>query len=207
MFRLVISTITQKTQDRRQNPLTKEITELIAKSEKNIHFVWIPGHHGIAGNETADSAAKEAIKFLPTPNTPVPTSDIKMFLKLTLNRQWQNEWSNLTVNNKLRSIKDTVEPWNSTRKMRREEVVLCRLRLGHTRLTHSFIFEKKPPPVCLSCNKLNLIEHILTDCTQYVEARSRYSLPKDLRDILADCEENLQNLMSFLSETKLLKRM
>ena len=162
---------------------------------------------GIIGNLHADSVAKEATTLFPVVNIPVPVGDIKAFLKTSLNQQWQDEWSQLTHYNKLRSIKDTVIPWNSNRKIRREEVALCRLRLGHTRLTHSYIFEKNSPPMCSYCKKLNSVEHILTECTLYREARIRCSLPTMLCDILADNENQLEHLMTFLSSTKLMKKL
>ena len=146
---------------------------------------------------------KEATTMFPTPNIPVPYRDIKALLKTSLSELMaQTEWYNLTHHNKLRSINDTVEPWNSSRKTRREE-----LRLGHTRLTHSFIFEKKPPPICLLCNKLNTVDHILSECVLYCSARNRCSLSVNLRDILANNDDHIDRLMDFLSSTKLIKKL
>ena len=55
-----------------------------------------------------------------------------------MREEWEESWRDLT-NNKLRSIKDTVNVWSSSqRKNRREEVMLCRLRIGHTKLTHGW---------------------------------------------------------------------
>ena len=56
------------------------------------------------------------------------------------------------MNNKLHSIKPELRDWTSSyRSVRRDEVLLCRLRIGHTRLTHSFLFNDEDPPECDTC--------------------------------------------------------
>ena len=38
-----------------------------------------------------------------------------------------------------------------------------RLRIGHTRLTHSYLIEHTDPPKCANCNQLLSVKHILTE--------------------------------------------
>ncbi|XP_075234116.1 uncharacterized protein LOC142331949 [Lycorma delicatula] len=49
------------------------------------------------------------------------------------------------------------------RKSRREEVVLCRLRLGHTRITHEYLMSGEAPPLCTRCNCRMTVHHILRE--------------------------------------------
>ncbi|XP_014288239.2 opioid-binding protein/cell adhesion molecule-like, partial [Halyomorpha halys] len=54
----------------------------------------------------------------------------------------QSMWNDTPIN-KLKLIKKDVKPWGtSSRKCRREEVVLTRPRIGHTRLIHSDLISK-----------------------------------------------------------------
>ena len=53
------------------------------------------------------------------------------------------------------------------RSVRRDEVVLSRLRLGHSYLTHSYLLKGEPPPECVTCNCRLTISHILVDCIEY----------------------------------------
>ena len=66
---------------------------------------------------------------------------------------------------------------------RKEDTVLKRLHVGHPYLTHSFILRKEEAPVCVACNAVITVKHILIECAdlleigkKYFEERSLYSL-------------------------------
>ena len=47
---------------------------------------------------------------------------------------------------------------------RREAVIINKLRLGHCRLTHSYLMSGDDQPVCESCRLPLTVKHILVDC-------------------------------------------
>ena len=70
--------------------------------------------------------------------------------------------------NKLLKIKPTLGEWTPAfRNSRREEVILSRLRIGHTYFSHSFILRKEDPPECIACQEAYSVKHVLIDCTDY----------------------------------------
>ena len=60
------------------------------------------------------------------------------------------------------------EQLSAYRSVRSDEVVLSRLRLGHSYLTHSYLLKGEPPPECVACNCRLTISHILVDCFEYI---------------------------------------
>ena len=84
---------------------------------------------------------------------------------------WQDDW-NGTVMNKFHSVKPVLEDWQpSTRRCRKDEVVLCRARIGHTHLTHSYILGNDPPPLCEYCQCTLTVRHILVECNHFARER------------------------------------
>nr|CAH7768657.1 unnamed protein product [Callosobruchus chinensis] len=54
---------------------------------------------------------------------------------------------------------------------RKEQVLLCRLRIGYTNLTHSHLLNRDPLPRCTRCNGVLPVEHIPIYCTLYEHIR------------------------------------
>ena len=57
---------------------------------------------------------------------------------------------------------------------RRDQVVLARCRIGHSRLTHNFILDQGPPPECVPCDEQFSIKHILIDCVDFADSRRKF---------------------------------
>jgi hypothetical protein len=163
----------------------------------DIAVSWIPGHVGISGNEAADAAARDATRrgtLIPG----VTSMDFSTALRQSVLAKWQRDWD-CTLDNKLREVKLVVHAWrSSSRPVRRDEVVVARLRIGHTRLIHGHLLSGNPPPVCATCDVHLSVRHTLADCPRYTVQRDRLHLPNTIRDILADDPDVLSRLLVFL---------
>ena len=104
---------------------------------------WIASHIGIIGNKKADSAAKSSLG-LPRVRDDVLYPDFKHCINQYILSTWQDDW-NGAVANKLHSVKPFLGDWQSSyRRCRKDEIVLRRVRISHTYLTHSFIRDHSP---------------------------------------------------------------
>ena len=78
---------------------------------------------------------------------------------------------------KLHSVKPDLGYWQSSyRRCRKDEVVLCRARIGHTYFTHSYMLKKDPPPLCEPplcehCQCILTVRHILVECNNFARER------------------------------------
>ena len=172
-----------------------------------VNLCWIPSHVGIEGNEQADKLAKEAT-ILPCLPKKLPIEDYQTDIKRQVKNSWHNEWNAVPVTNKLRAIKDSVNPWQSSfqTKNRREETILTRLRIGHTNLTHGYLMctPHDPIPMCNSCNVILSVHHILVECNNFAQQRNLYLRHNNLRDILSETDKfSSFNLNKFLRQCNL----
>ena len=84
---------------------------------------------------------------------------------------WPDDWND-AVANKVHSVKPVLGDWQSSyRQCRKDELVLCRARIGHTHLTHSYILRKDPPPRCEHCQCILTVRHIFMECYHFAEKR------------------------------------
>ncbi|GFX25514.1 probable RNA-directed DNA polymerase from transposon X-element [Trichonephila clavipes] len=136
-----------------------DITSRLYSKGFDIVFCWLPSHVGIIGNEQADSAAKSATTHLPLA---VPLSDMKRVIMHHIFNIWQESWSQ-QLDNKLHSVKPVIGAW-PVMPLRRTDVKLTRLRIGHTRFTHRHLLFGERAPECPSCHVSYTVRHILIDC-------------------------------------------
>lgn len=166
-----------------KNPLLNEIINLfLTLRGKTIIMAWIPSHIGIKGNEEVDQLAKSALD-LPPGNISVPHTDFKGTIKSFIKNKWQLFWDQQNFN-KLHSLKPILGEWApSCRSSRREEMVLARIRIGHTHLTHSFLLKGEPVPDCTTCQEPLTVEHILLHCTAYNHIRPTFFNCTNMKDL------------------------
>ena len=116
----------------------------------------------------------------------------------------------------MKEIKPIAGLWSSSvRRNRREEIVLARLRLGHTVLTHSYVIDQLPPPLCPSCQRPQTVTHILIECRKYRRQRQLLQhhcndlhVPMNVSTVLGDAHSSVTDaLFHFLKDSDLLNKL
>ena len=174
------------------DPIVQDIlTRLTSldRAGRSIQFCWIPSHVGITGNELADAAARRAACAPCTRRLPLPARDFCPAVNVFVHSQWQREWE--TQSSKLRELKPTLKVWqSSSRRNRQEEVILCRLRIGHTFATHVHILRGEERPSCPRCYVPLTVAHVILSCPRFRGSRAqhlgRIAPDVTLRHILGD---------------------
>ncbi|KAL1447268.1 hypothetical protein WDU94_010910 [Cyamophila willieti] len=179
------------------NPLISKIYNQWVKLEtygKYLSFMWCPSHIGIKGNEAVDQAASNPSLTL-NPIKACSDQDFKPLIAKIIKTRWQNSWNSIPSTNKLKQTKPLVDPWDSSnRNTRVEEVVLTRVRIGHTRLTHSYLFTRSPQPTC-NCGESLTVKHILT-CPTHAQLRTTLPCPPLPIDNTKSCDALIYYLKS-----------
>ena len=191
------------------HPILQDILARLSamnQTGKSVQFCWIPSHVGIAGNESADAAARRAASAPHTRRLPLPARDFYPAASLFVRSEWQRSWSALP-RNKLTELKPNLEPWqSSSRRSRREEVILCRLRVGHTYGTHGHLLRGEERPLCSRCNEPVTVAHALLACRHYARKRrvhlGRLPPTVTLKHLLGDDSPWVQNssIFSFIRD-------
>ena len=185
--------------------LVQEVQEWLSlvqvRKKLNVSLCWVPAHVGIEGNEQADKAAREAALSTNVMNFKVPYTDFKEKIFRFSKEKWQERWSSLQSNLKLKIIKPHIGKWEQINSNRRVSIVLTRLRIGHTHLTHSFLLKSgddRQVPYCNVCRSDITVRHILLECSVFNIERRRHSLHgRTMGELLGDnCP--VEALMSFL---------
>lgn len=179
----------------------------------SVVFCWIPSHIGIPENETVDRAAYDT-KHCAITKSKVPYQDLRNTIRKSITMYWQTEWDRQTEN-KLHLVKPYLSEWKSCRHRNRfYEVILCRLRIGHTVLTHGFLIQKEQKPVCDHCGDPLTVLHVLISCPHLEAARIRhfkalYTFCIPLHPALLLSDEPLvdfSNVFQFFEDAGLLHR-
>ncbi|XP_075160455.1 uncharacterized protein LOC142233425 [Haematobia irritans] len=147
-----------------------------------VHFLWVPSHTGIPGNEHADYLAVNHTDTLHYPA--IPYMDIKSYDKNKSVRSWQQKWNESPFGRRLYSLSRTVNttPWFRNRKLPREVITLiCRVRFGHTcAKAHLFRVNMTDSNAC-ECGSTQTIDHLTFECPS-MSLTSRDFLIRKLRN-------------------------
>ena len=155
-----------------KNPLLNRVLQAcqeILSNCKFITFSWIPSHKDITGNEHVDRAAKDALwKAQPT-HFELPCTYVFMKIQLFVLSHicGRNCRIKRLVINCTSSCPKLMRSITRDAENRKDEVIINRLRIGHTCLTLSFRMENRPhPPLCDQCEGDHelTVRHILIEC-------------------------------------------
>ncbi|KAK9869321.1 hypothetical protein WA026_003075 [Henosepilachna vigintioctopunctata] len=112
---------------------------------------------------------------------------------------WQSEWDKNRVN-KLYPILPEITMKPTVPQKRRDEVVMNRVRIGHTRLTHKHILEREELPICTNCRTAKTIHHILI-CLVFIRQRDYIEISN--QDPFEVLRTDPQRVMKYLKEIEL----
>ena len=172
-----------------KNPLVNRVLQTcqeIISNGKFITFCWIPSHRDIRGNEDADRAAKDALSKAQPAHFELPCTYAFIKIQPFVSSLWQKRWD-VEVGNKLHAIMPQIDDkYYSECTNRKDEVIINRLRIGHTCLTHSFRMENRPhPPLCDRCEGDHelTVKHVLIECICLKIIRRRHYDVTDLNQL------------------------
>ena len=121
------------------HPLIADIlcrVHILLSRGTQVAFMWVPSHAGLAGNSAADIAAKAAL-LLPNQST---CSCFGFLL------------SHRFPLNKLHAIEPKVNVFKLYRLPCRDEIMIHRLKIGHSFLTHGHLLRRETSPRCSACD-------------------------------------------------------
>lgn len=133
-----------------------------------VYFCWVPAHIGVTGNEVADKLAKKALdKREVDVKVPMGKKEAKSILKRKLMNKWRIRWDSSSTGRWCYSITQTVGRIHCQGR-NRKEVLLSRLRLGHTGLNSTLaIMGLHENGLCDVCGVSENVCHILFICSKY----------------------------------------
>ena len=167
---------------------------------KTIIYCWVPSHIGIYGNEKVDKNAKESLNLEETVFK-IPYVNFKPFINEYISNKWQTIWNGANFD-KLREVEPIVKRPKVIHKLsRREEIVLARLRIGHTRITHSHLLKREDQPKYIVCDTPFTVKHFLLECTDFAAKRVSCFQANNLRELFKDVP--VGNILSFLRQVNL----
>ena len=75
---------------------------------------------------------------------------------------------------KMSEVAKSVRPWKYCPMVRKHEVILARLRIGHSRLTHGFLICRGPQPFCEDYIVPLTVRHLIIECPSLEDEREKY---------------------------------
>lgn len=190
-----LSSLASGLKSTRQDIIYDILASLLRNSNTSlIMFLWVPAHVGVEANEVADKLAKQALNHADVDiQVALSKKEVQAKVKEVTHSKWQEAWDVDSKGRHLNSIQQLVGNGRSVYKNRKEDIIISRLRIGHSGLNYSlFKIGKHATGKCRNCDELETIEHILFSCQQYENERILLIQEMEKLDI------NTYNIQSFL---------
>lgn len=150
---------------------------IIQQAGRSVVLQWIPAHIGLVGNEIVDNLAKKASREGIRMDFPPYFSNYIPLLKKHCFELFSEYLNKRSVEKAIwyRTVQPNAmkESWIMHTALNRNTVVIAlRFRSGHTpcnKLYH--LMKKVDSPLCLSCNKIDDIYHLLMECARNANYR------------------------------------
>ena len=118
-----------------------------------------------------DKQAKTSLLLEPT-SFKISFSNFKPSINKYILEEWQTSWNN-SIGNKLLDLNQTFGEYQSVaRNIRKEEGILARPRLGHTRVTHSYLLQGEEQPQCVGCDAPFTVRYFLLELGDFAHVRN-----------------------------------
>ena len=112
--------------------------------------------------------------------------------------EWQEIWD-CCEGNKLHSIYPTVGSVAHSKNMSRyDSVLINRLHIGHSRLTHSHILCGDDPPTCQLCGLPVSVRHLLVECVGLGDICTKYFTVSFVAELFQSVDNSI--IINFIKE-------
>ena len=149
-----------------------------------------------------DKQAKTSLSLEPT-SFKIPFSNFKPSINKYILEECQTSWNN-SIGNKLLDIKPTIGEYQTVVRNIRREVVLARLRLGHTRDTHSYSLQGEEQPQCVGCYAPFTVRIFLLECGDFAQVRNHCFHVDNMKELFQDI--HIDSIMTFLRQINLFNK-
>ena len=116
-------------------------------------------------------------------------------------KRWQDSWDQ-QIYNKLHEMHSLAGKTPCSHgQNRKEQVVLTKCRIGHSRLTHSYLLNNEERPECIPCSSNFSLKHVLIDCVDVADVRHTFYNANSLSNLFTNIAGD--TILQFLKEIDL----
>lgn len=194
------------------DPTILNIQDLLLRSSKLIRLTHnhpnspiIPHSHLIAVAKV--DALEAATMDYKENDIPLQAKDVIKKISKQIMEKWNQEWRTNyeTYLHKVRT--NTLEKSPATKLARQDQISITRLRIGHSKITHSHIItknKKNNPEICKACLSRITLNHLMLECPLYDQQRRLKNIQEDWINGL-NSPEYVSRIVQYLKSTNLQK--